>query len=101
MTKPIIVVRIHCKLLSFKQLRGFWLIISWPQLISKLFVTYVPIYNAASSWPRTFFTPRVFLFSIIFNVIICVAIIFLAGCNHVWFRCSYLLYSSLMLHGHV
>ena len=23
-TKPITVVRIHCKLLSFKQLRGFW-----------------------------------------------------------------------------
>ena len=26
--------------------------------------TYLPIYNAASDWPRTFFTPRVFLFSI-------------------------------------
>ena len=30
----------------------------------KAFVAYVPIYNAASSWPRTFFTPRVFLFNI-------------------------------------
>ena len=38
--------------------------IPWPRLISKLFVAYIPIYNAASSWPRTVFTPRVFLFSI-------------------------------------
>ena len=41
--------------------------ISWPRLISKLFLAYVPIYNAASSWSRTFFTPRVILFSIAIN----------------------------------
>ena len=37
-------------------------ITSWPQLISKVLVTH--IYNAASDWPHTSLTPRVFLFSI-------------------------------------
>ena len=32
-------------------------------MISKIFVTCVSIYNAASAWP-CFFTPRVFLFTI-------------------------------------
>ena len=31
-------------------------------MISKFLVA--PVCNAASDWPRTFFTPRVFLFSI-------------------------------------
>ena len=33
---------------------------SWPQLISKLLVT-PACFLAASDWPRTFFTPKVFL----------------------------------------
>ena len=36
---------------------------SWPQLISKLLVVSACL-HAASDWPRTFFTPKVFLFSI-------------------------------------
>ena len=31
------------------------------------FVTWPP-FNAASDWPRTFFTPRVFLFSLLFTL---------------------------------
>ena len=34
------------------------------QIIRVFGCTYVPICNAASDWPHTFFTPRVFLFSI-------------------------------------
>ena len=36
---------------------------SWPQLISKLLVASACLY-AASDWPRSFFTLKVFLFSI-------------------------------------
>ena len=36
---------------------------SWPQLISKLLVASACL-HAASDWPRTFFTLKVFLFSI-------------------------------------
>ena len=36
---------------------------SWPQLISKLLVAPACL-HVASDWPRTFFTPKVFLFSI-------------------------------------
>ena len=53
MTKPIIVViqefLIKCST-------------SWPYLISEFLVAYIII--VASDWPRTFFTPKVFLFSI-------------------------------------
>ena len=35
---------------------------SWPYLISEFLVVYITI--EASDWPRTFFTPKVFLFSI-------------------------------------
>ena len=35
---------------------------SWPYLISEFLVAYITI--VASDWPRTFFTPKVFLFSI-------------------------------------
>ena len=42
------------------QVKGF----SWPYLISKILVAYNYSYNAASNWPRTFFTPRLFLFNI-------------------------------------
>ena len=61
MTKPIIVVKIPgYKLLYIIQVKGF----SWPYLISKILVAYNYSYNAASDWPRTFFTARLFLFSI-------------------------------------
>ena len=63
MTKPIIVVKMPgCKLLYIIQVKGF----SWPYLISEILVTYNYnySYNAASDWPRTFFTARLFLFSI-------------------------------------
>ena len=49
-----------CKLLYIIQVKGF----SWPYLISKILVTYNYSYNAASDWPRTFFTAMLFLFSI-------------------------------------
>ena len=61
MTKPIIVVKVPCKLLYVIQVKEF-LIKSWPYLISELLVAYITI--MASDWPRTFFTPKVFLFSI-------------------------------------
>ena len=50
MTKSIIVVKMPCKVLT-----------SWPSLISNVLVAY----NLTSDWPRTFFTPEVFLFSLI------------------------------------
>ena len=68
MTKPIIVVKICYKLLYVIQ------------VVKKIFdkycnflastdikvfgCTYILICNAASDWPRPFFTPKVFLFSI-------------------------------------
>ena len=62
MTKPIIVMKIPgCKLLYIIQVKRF----SWPYLIlSKVWVAYNYSYNAASDWFRTFFTARLFLFSI-------------------------------------
>ena len=75
MTKPIMVGKTPCKLLcafevkvSNKLLARYKLLgssfrslihsqTSWPHLISEVLV-------AGSSWPRTFFTPQVFLFSI-------------------------------------
>ena len=51
MTKPIIVVKIPCKLLivchSSKRIQSFWSLIT----------------IVASDWPRTFFTARLFLFT--------------------------------------
>ena len=61
MTKPIIVVKVPCKLLYVIQVKQF-LITSWPYLISEFLVAYITI--VASDWPCTFFTPKVFLFSI-------------------------------------
>ena len=62
MTKPIIVVKISgCKLLYMIQVNRF----SWPYLISKILVAHNYSYNAASDWPRTFFTARLYLFSIL------------------------------------
>ena len=60
-TKPIIVVKVPCKLLYVIQVKEFLIkySTSWPYLISDAYITIV-----ASDWPRTFFTPKVFLFSI-------------------------------------
>ena len=69
MTKPIIVVKVPCKLLYVIQVKREFLIkysTSWPYLISEFLVAYITI--VASDWPRTFFTPKVFLFSIINNI---------------------------------
>ena len=68
MTKPIIVVKVPCKLLYVIQVKKFLIkcSTSWPYLISEFLVAYITI--VASDWPRTFFTPKVFLFSIVLNV---------------------------------
>ena len=64
MTKPIIVVKVPCKLLYVIQVKGFLIkcSTSWPYLISEFLVAYITI--VASDWPHTIFTPKVFLFSI-------------------------------------
>ena len=64
MTKPIIVAKVPCKLLYIIQVKEFLIkcSTSWPYLISEFLVAYITI--VASDWPRTFFTPKVFLFSI-------------------------------------
>ena len=59
MTKPI--VKIQNVIQGVKTI--FDKVISWPQLISKLLVA-PACFLAASDWPRTFFTPKVLLFSI-------------------------------------
>ena len=53
MTKPIIVVKMPCKLLYVIQVKGFLIkcSISWPYLISEFLVAYTIV---ASDWPRTF-----------------------------------------------
>ena len=65
MTKPIIVVKVPCKLLYVIQVKEFLIkcSTSWPYLISEFLVAYITI--VASDWPRTFFTPKVFLFSLL------------------------------------
>ena len=67
MTKPIIVVKVPCKLLYVIQVKKFLIkcSTSWPYLISEFLVAYITI--VASDWPRTFFIPKVFLFSIYSN----------------------------------
>ena len=67
MTKPIIVVKMPCKLLYVIQVKGFLIkcSTSWPYLISEFLVAYITI--VASDWPRTFFTARLFLFSYIYT----------------------------------
>ena len=64
MTKPIIVVKVPCKLLYVIQKFFIKCSTSWPYLISEFLVAYITI--VASDWPRTFFTPKVFLFSMIY-----------------------------------
>ena len=71
MTKPIIVVKVPCKLLYVIQVKEFLTkcSTSWPYLILELLVAYITI--VASDWPRTFFTPKVFLFSIFTTALLC------------------------------
>ena len=54
MTKPIIIVKIPCKLLYIIQVKGFYKndLTSWPYLISKFLVSY----NAASDWSCIFYS---------------------------------------------
>ena len=63
MTKPIVKIcyKLLYVILGVKNI--FDEVTSWPQLISKLLVASACLYTA-SDWPRTFFTPKVFLFSI-------------------------------------
>ena len=60
MTKPIIVVKVPCKLLYVIQVKEFLITCStsWPYLISEFLVAYITI--VASDWPRTFLYPRCF-----------------------------------------
>ena len=62
-TKPIVKIcyKLLYIILGVKSI--FDEVTSWPQLISKLLVASACL-HAASDWPRTFFTPKVFLFSI-------------------------------------
>ena len=67
-TKPIIVVKVPCKLLYVIQVKEFLIkcSTSWPYLISEFLIAYITI--VASDWPCTFFTPKVFLFSILLQI---------------------------------
>ena len=60
MTKPIIVVKVPCKLLYVIQVKEFLIkcLTSWPYFISEFLVAYITI--VASDWPRTFLHPRCF-----------------------------------------
>ena len=68
-TKPIIVVKVPCKLLYVIQVKEFLIkcSTSWPYLISEFLVAYITI--VASDWPRTFFIPKVFLFSFLIEIL--------------------------------
>ena len=59
MTKPIIVVKVPCKLLYIIQIKGFLIkcSTSWPYLISEFWLL---ITIVASDWPRTFLQPDCF-----------------------------------------
>ena len=69
MTKPIIVVKVPCKLLYVIQVKDFLIncSTSWPYLISEFLVAYITI--VVSDWPCNFFTPKVFLFSISLEIL--------------------------------
>ena len=70
MTKPIIVVKMSCKLLYVIQVKGFLIKCStfWPYLLIQSFWPLITI--VASDWPHTFFTARLFLFSMYIYVCI-------------------------------
>ena len=60
MTKPIIVVKVPCKLLYVIQVKEFLIkcSTSWPYLISEFLIANITI--VASDWPHTFLHPRCF-----------------------------------------
>ena len=60
-TKPIIVVKVPCKLLYVIQVKEFLIkcSTSWPYLISEFLVAYITV--VASDWPRTFLQPGCFV----------------------------------------
>ena len=60
-TKPIIVVKVPCKLLYVIQVKEFLIkcSTSWPYLISEFLVAYITI--VASDWPRNFYTQGIFV----------------------------------------
>ena len=65
MTKPIILPKICYKLLYVIQVRSLkTYLTSWPQLISKFLVAHMYVFRLLLLIDLTFFTPRVFLFSI-------------------------------------
>ena len=66
MTKPIIFVIICCKLLYVIQRieNSFGKVTSWPQLISEFLVTHACLFAMLLLIGLTFFSSRVFLFSI-------------------------------------
>ena len=63
-TKPIIVVKVPCKLLYVIQVKEFLIkcSTSWPYLISEFLVAYITIVD--SDWPCTFYTQGVFVYHI-------------------------------------
>ena len=69
MTKPIIVVKIPCKLLYVIQGKGFLIkyLTSWPYLISEFLVAYITI--VASDWPHTFLQLGCFCLALIFIMV--------------------------------
>ena len=69
MTKPIIVVRVPCKLLYVIQVKEFLIkcLTSWPYLISEFLVAYITI--VASDWPRTFLHPRCFCLALCYTAV--------------------------------
>ena len=66
MTKPIIVVKMPCKLLYVIQVKGFLIkcSTSWPYLISEFLVAYN---HCGFRLASHFFTARLFLFSFIYK----------------------------------
>ena len=58
MTKPIIIVKVPCKLLYVIQVKEFF------NFLALLDIRVLVAYIVASNWPRTFFIPKVFLCSI-------------------------------------
>ena len=81
MTKPIIVVKVPCKLLYVIQVKEFLIKCStfWP--LSEFLVAYITI--VASDWPRTFFIPKVFCLACNCNELLFLKVI--CNCNELLF----------------
>ena len=94
MTKPIIVVKVPCKLLYVIQVKEFLIkcLTSWTYLISEFLVAYITI--VASDWPRTFFATKVFLFSILSYQMICMSLNQgILACTMTTTICTYIYFS--------